>query len=94
MKFPFLIESRRFLFGLIEVTQWGWRCGLTKPQIDLLLHDQPFIDYKKVKDKDKSNVSQNKAAEAQRRLEENRRNGTDTLDLSQFNFTSGKADKL
>lgn len=51
MKFPYLIASRYFLFGLIEVRQWGWRAGLTKPQIDLLLIDQPVIDYVKSKKK-------------------------------------------
>lgn len=55
MKFPYLIESRYFFFGLLEVRQWGWRCGLTRPQIDLLLHDQPVIDYHS-KDKKKGNT--------------------------------------
>lgn len=102
-KFPYLIETRRFFFGLIEVPCWGYRCGLTHAQIDLLLADQPVVDYVRDKKKDKkrkrdkrnenpahSNVSEAKALDAQMRLEQKRAEGKATLDLSQYDFNGKK----
>lgn len=79
-----MIESRYFFFGLLEVKQWGWRCGLTKPQIDLLLHDQPVVDYHFKKDKKNNGVKGKSVREAaERALAEvamARETGDDKLD--------------
>ena len=49
MKFPYLIETRRILW--YEVKCWGYFWGLTEAQVDLLLSDQPVVNYKHDKNK-------------------------------------------
>lgn len=44
---------RYFLFGMIRVPMWEYRCGLTIAQIELLTIDQPIIVYKREQDKPK-----------------------------------------
>lgn len=101
-KFPYLINPRYFFFGLIEVKCWGYRCGLTRAQVDLLLADQPVVDYvsnkkggkrgkgKGMENPARHNVSDYEAMTAQEHLEKLRASGRGTLDLSQFDFGSQK----
>lgn len=49
VKFPYLIESRRILW--YEVMCWGYFWGMTESQVDLLLADQPVVNYKRDKKK-------------------------------------------
>lgn len=58
-EFPCYGNTRRFLFGLIEVRNWGYRCVLTLPQIELMSSDLPHTLYIH-KDKD-GNTSVSKA---------------------------------
>ena len=44
---------RYFLFGLIRVPMWEYRCGLTIAQIELLTIDTPIIVYKRNDNKPK-----------------------------------------
>lgn len=44
---------RHFFFGLVEVNHWGYRCGLTVAQVQLLNADIPFVAYKARDDKPK-----------------------------------------
>ena len=43
--FPCYGGTRRFLFGLISVRNWGYRCELTLPQIELMQSDLPHTLY-------------------------------------------------
>lgn len=45
------METRRILW--YEIPCWGYFCGLTEAQVDLLLMDQPVVNYKHPKDKPK-----------------------------------------
>lgn len=56
-KFPQYGYPRRFLFGLITERSWGYRCELTKPQIEIMLADLPHTLYKFDKKKGKENVT-------------------------------------
>lgn len=40
-EFPCYGGTRSFFFGLIEVRNWGYRCVLTLPQIELMQSDLP-----------------------------------------------------
>ena len=72
-EFPCYGGTRRFLFGLIEVRNWGYRCVLTLPQIELMQSDLPHTLYiRKKKDGNKS-VSKADYDEAQRANEESLR---------------------
>ena len=54
-EFPCYGGTRRFLFGLIEVRNWEYRCVLTLPQIELMQSDLPHTLYiRKNKDGNKS----------------------------------------
>lgn len=46
-KFPEYGRTRRFLFGLVSVRSWGYRCELTIPQIEIMQSDLPHTLYKK-----------------------------------------------
>lgn len=60
-EFPCYGGTRRFLFGLVEVRNWAYRCVLTLPQIELMQSDLPHTMYNhKKKDKD-GNKSVSKA---------------------------------
>lgn len=39
--------TKRFFFGLITERNWGYRCELTLPQIELMQSDLPHTLYKK-----------------------------------------------
>lgn len=90
-RIPYLSEPRRFFFGLIEVTCWGYRCGLTHAQIELLLADSPVVDYntgkkhKGEKTDYKNKSIADKAADALRRLEESKLDGSDKLESLNIN---------
>lgn len=45
--------SRYFLFGLIEVKEWGYMWGWTAAQIQMMMVDQTITVYKKDDDKKK-----------------------------------------
>lgn len=54
-EFPCYGGTRRFIFGLIEVRNWEYRCVLTLPQIELMQSDLPHTLYiRKNKDGNKS----------------------------------------
>ena len=59
-EFPCYGGTRRFLFGLIEVRNWEYRCVLTIPQIEIMQSDLPHTLYIR-KDKDGNNTSVSKA---------------------------------
>jgi hypothetical protein len=44
-EFPCYGGTKRFLFGLVEVRNWGYRCVLTLPQIELMSSDLPHTLY-------------------------------------------------
>lgn len=44
-EFPCYGGTRSFFFGLIEVRNWGYRCVLTLPQIELMQSDLPHTLY-------------------------------------------------
>lgn len=44
-KNPWALESKRFLFGLITVQFWEYRCVLTNAQIELMCADKSRIKY-------------------------------------------------
>lgn len=44
-KYPWALQSRRFLFGLITVQFWEYRCVLTNAQIELMCADVSKIKY-------------------------------------------------
>lgn len=75
---------------------------MTRAQVDLLLADQPVVDYvsdkkggkrgksKATENPTKHNVSEYEVMTAQEHLEELRASGRGKLDLSQFDFGSQK----
>lgn len=46
-RLPWLFLPKKFLFGLITVSNWDLNWGFTQAQIDLLLLDKPLNLYKK-----------------------------------------------
>ena len=44
-EYPNYGNTRRFFFGLIVERNWGYRCELTLPQIDLMQSDLPHTLY-------------------------------------------------
>lgn len=44
-KHPWALQPRRFLFGLITIPFWEYRCTLTNAQIELMCADLPRIKY-------------------------------------------------
>lgn len=46
-KYPWSLQSRRFLFGLITVQFYEYRCVLTNAQIELMFADKSRIKYSK-----------------------------------------------
>lgn len=80
-EFPCYGGTRRFFFGLIEVRNWGYRCVLTLPQIELMQSDLPHTLYNfKSKGQKGQSFSQSDIDEAEKlnllarqKSEENRR---------------------
>ena len=69
-EFPCYGGTRRFLFGLIEVRNWAYRCVLTLPQIELMQSDLPHTLYKHKSDRNKTkSYSQSEIDEATRLTE-------------------------
>jgi hypothetical protein len=50
-KFPCYGGTRYFLFGLIAVRNWTYRCELTIPQIEIMMSDLPHVLYKSTKER-------------------------------------------
>lgn len=48
------MQPRKFLLGLVVIPRWEYEWGLTIPQIELMLADQPIVVYPKNKGKDKA----------------------------------------
>ena len=46
-KWQWLVAPRYFLFGMIRVPMFEYRCGMTIAQIELMQYDQPFTAYKR-----------------------------------------------
>lgn len=44
-KHPWALQPRHFLFGLITVPFWEYRCGLSNAQIEVMCADLPRIKY-------------------------------------------------
>ena len=67
-EFPCYGGTRRFFFGLIEVRNWGYRCVLTLPQIELMQSDLPhtLYDFKKKSDAKGATFSRADLDEAER----------------------------
>ena len=60
-EFPCYGGTRRFLFGLVEVRNWAYRCVLTLPQIELMQSDLPHTMYNQKKKDKGGNKSVSKA---------------------------------
>lgn len=85
------MASRSFLFGLIMIPMYEYRCVLSLAQIELLTADKPVIVYpqkrKKVrKDEKEGRPSRRSIEEATRKWEEKYKDGGKpaALDLSGF----------
>jgi hypothetical protein len=63
-EYPWLFTPRRFLFGLVEVPQYGFRWGLSKAYIELMCMDTTILHY--LDDEDKKQDKLNKIEEAKR----------------------------
>ena len=72
-EFPCYGGTRRFLFGLIEVRNWAYRCVLTMPQIELMQSDLPHTLYNFKEKKTDGGVSKADLDEAVRMNEESLR---------------------
>ena len=99
-EFPCYGGTRRFLFGLIEVRNWGYRCVLTLPQIELMQSDLPHTLYIRKEKKEKKVCSQADIDEATRlnaeslkRSRERRRKRQQEQGYTIDEIFNGEADK-
>ena len=72
-EFPCYGGTRSFLFGLIEVRNWGYRCVLTLPQIELMQSDLPHTLFLHKDKNGNKSVSKSDIDEAVRANEESLR---------------------
>lgn len=84
-EYPWLFAPRRFLFGLVEVPQYGYRWGLSKAYIELMCMDTTIIKYAD-SEKDKVQDREDKAAEAkrlflERKAQKEKQQNTQTIKL-------------
>ena len=88
-KHPNLVASRSFLFGLVVIPMYEYRCVLSCAQIELLTIDKPVVNYgtdKKSKKNDKpKRPTKQDVEEVTRKWEEKYKDGKKpVLDLSGF----------
>ena len=87
-KHPNLVASRSFLFGLVVVPMYEYRCVLSCAQIELLTVDKPVVNYgsgKKYKGGKPKRPTRKDVEEAKRKWEEKYKDGKKpVLDLSGF----------
>lgn len=65
-EYPWLFQPRTFLFGLIQVPQWGYRWGFSKAYIELMCLDTTIIQYPNSNSTGNSEDRDTKAEEAKR----------------------------
>ena len=88
-KYPAYAAPLTLFWGLVNISEWGYRCVLTNPQIDLMIADLPHIldcqdDRKTAKEPDEMSIELNRKSLEKFRKKMRDRNQKEKINLEEI----------